>query len=243
MLFLCDLSSVVDHREIGYVWSEVIVWRIGSPGCYFVVTNLTRTVGFPIHQRCRTSIIQTCTNHTKQKISSTTVMSHLPLLGQTHSNTPSTQQQRQEITFFTHKGRQTCLFQSLIAFPSSLSCLFFVCTSFLSLLWISVLSGEKEAFKPGRGQRHAGPRAWRRRDRGGGRRGRGSLCVGTQCQYMILHLFLSLAVSLLFWFQESIRVDGWEERKGGVCVASIVCRNGLRADGLVNLDIPVVVRI
>jgi hypothetical protein len=64
----------------------------------------------------------------------------------------------------------------------------------------------KTSFKPGPWKQHAGLRAWRRRDRGGGRRGRGSLCGGDPL--VSLWLFLFAVFCVLPVDSKGVCVDG-----------------------------------
>jgi hypothetical protein len=82
---------------------------------------------------------------------------------------------------------------------------------FLPLLSSGIdIDGNEESFKPDPWQQHAGPRAWRRRDRGGGRRGRGSLFVGKMLSVFVVLLSL-------FFFSFCLAVPGI------LCVRSVDC--------------------
>jgi hypothetical protein len=78
---------------------------------------------------------------------------------------------------------------------------------FLPSLVSSIGLVGKTSFKPGPWKQHAGLRAWRRRDRGGGRRGRGSLCVG-DVLVSFSWFFLSVFCCGLC-DSKGVCVDGW----------------------------------
>jgi hypothetical protein len=105
---------------------------------------------------------------------------------------------------FSHAQNITYGFKSLICiaicFPAS-SLPFLCCTCFL----LSLVSIGRESFKPDPWQQHAGPRAWRRKDRGGGRRGRGSLYFEQSMSVLVLSVFLFVCPCLLLF----LRVQGY----------------------------------
>jgi hypothetical protein len=117
-----------------------------------------------------------------------------------------------------HKAIQPCLipFVTLItctehliygfknisfAFPCTLKPLLYMWFSFPFFPVVSILMETRRSSKPDPWQQHAGPRAWRRRDRGGGRRGRGSLFVGKMLSVFVVLLSL-------FFFSFCLAVPG-----------------------------------